>query len=381
MAKQQQQGQSSGSESSLDFFWLMALVAVGGVLIWYFGKAYIAPVIFSIRNYELVAIRYIADIWANIAQFIHLPAPNLDKINDLQAFLATNPKTTNLSTVIDVSNQVGSYMMIPFSVILIVLAIILYISHITLRFKNKFSMNRLKAIEHENWPQITPVTNLNLVKQDLDEGPWAMAMTPLQFAKKNNLVREETIGNKTNLVLLEGAAHRVFTLQLGPLWSCIENTPIHTQALFAIFACRANRDRESGDKILMQIAASTSQGKLDFTGVKEIVAKHLNSPLVQHVIRRHAYVSTIMASMLELARTDGVLGSAEFLWLKPVDRKLWYVLNSVGRQTPFAESAGAFAHWQAEKIIQRAMKVAMVDQAVTALKIALADILYEPEQQ
>ena len=57
----------------------------------------------------------------------------------------------------------------------------------------------------------------------------------------------------------------------------------------------------------------------------------------------------LIASLLEMARIDGVLASAEFLWLKPVDRRMWYMLNCVGRQTAVAEIAGLFAHWQAEK--------------------------------
>ncbi len=46
---------------------------------------------------------------------------------------------------------------------------------------------------------------------------------------------------------------------------------------------------------------------------------------------------------------DGVQASADFLWLKPIDRRLWYMLNTVGRQTPFAEVAGPYAHWLAER--------------------------------
>ncbi len=35
-----------------------------------------------------------------------------------------------------------------------------------------------------NWPQITPVLDLDLIKTDIDKGPWAMAMTPMQFCKR-----------------------------------------------------------------------------------------------------------------------------------------------------------------------------------------------------
>ena len=53
--------------------------------------------------------------------------------------------------------------------------------------------------------------------------------------------------------------------------------------------------------------------------------------------------------MLVAARTDGVLASAEFLWLKPVDRQLWFMLNSIGRRTPFVEVSAPYAHWLVER--------------------------------
>ena len=57
-----------------------------------------------------------------------------------------------------------------------------------------------------------------------------------------------------------------------------------------------------------------------------------------------SYALTLMGSMLELARADGVLAVAEFIWLKPVDRRLWYMLGSAGRQTPFVEVSGPSSH-------------------------------------
>ncbi len=94
------------------------------------------------------------------------------------------------------------------------------------------------------------------------------------------------------------------------------------------------------------------------------------------VIASHAYELTVMSSMLELARYDGVLSSSDFLWLKPVDRKAWFVLNCVGRRTPVCESAGIFAHWLAEKELGRKSVLPRVESAVIALESALTEIAY-----
>lgn len=89
----------------------------------------------------------------------------------------------------------------------------------------------------------------------------------------------------------------------------------------------------------------------------------------------------MLPSLLEFARQDGVLPSAEFLWLKPLDRRLWFLLNCVGRQTPFAEIAGAFAHWKAEKEFGKPLTVPMVEEAVNGLEIAVKEIIYKPDEE
>lgn len=290
------------------------------------------------------------------------------------------PGEVNFNVLANVSTVVGNYLRYPFAVILLGLAFLVYRANMVTKFKTVFTMQRLKKLEQKDWPQIAPVADLDLIKQELDEGPWAMALTPMEFCKQNNLLKYEEVNAQKTVSLISGAAHRALALQLGPIWTRAEKLPIHTQALFAIFAARANRDREAADRLLLQIAASANSGKLNFTGTQELLAKHVNSKLVTRLTARHAYMYAVMASMLELARTDGVLATAEFLWLKPVDRKLWYILNSVGRQTAVPEVAGAFAHWIAERKLARPLKVPMVDEAVKALDMALKEIIYEPEE-
>ncbi len=381
---QQQQG-GNGADNSLDFLWLVVILVVSIGLIWYFGKNHIANAVFFLRDYEIIVIQYILTGWTRVMQFLHLPmlAANTENLTTWQQFMAGKPTNVSFSALTDLSTAVGNYYRIPVAIVLVALGIKIYFSHLTSKFRTTFSMQRLRNLERENWPQITPVVNLDLVKQDLDQGPWAMAMTPLEFVKQNKLIQAvEKAEAKTTVTLVPGEVRRVIALQLGPLWQGPSKLPIHMQALLAVFAARANRDREGADAILNRISISANSGKLDFTGVRELLDKHVrDNKLVAKAINQHAYVYTVMASMLELARTDGVLACADFLWLKPVDRRLWYMLNSVGRQTAVTEIAGAFAHWLAEKKVRRPLKVPMVDEAVRALEVALQEIIYEPEEE
>ena len=123
----------------------------------------------------------------------------------------------------------------------------------------------------------------------------------------------------------------------------------------------------------------TSTTKFDYSGVDQLCAKHEKTVPVQEILQRHAYVSTVMAAMLEAARSDGVQASADFLWLKPLDRRMWYTLNTVGRQTPFVEVAGIFAHWVAEKGANKKLLVPMVEEATKALELALQEVVYRPD--
>ena len=54
-------------------------------------------------------------------------------------------------------------------------------------------MKTLKEHERNIWPHIIPVAKLDLVNTDIHKGPWAMATSPMNFAKRNNLIVFECI--------------------------------------------------------------------------------------------------------------------------------------------------------------------------------------------
>lgn len=209
-----------------------------------------------------------------------------------------------------------------------------------------------------------------------------MAEAPLDFCKKHDLlVVEKAEEGPAAWKVKPGEAEQLFVLQMGPLWEGVQVLPIHVKALLVIFVGRANKDKKVVDNLLAQIAMSAAHGKLDFSGVEESLRKYQDSKLITWLAGRHAYVATLMASMLQIARSDGVLATSEFLWLKPVDRRLWFALNSVGRQTAVVEVSGIFAHWLAEKKLRRPLKTPMVREAVVALEAAVKEILYTADEE
>ncbi|MDF1796605.1 MAG: type IVB secretion system coupling complex protein DotM/IcmP [Coxiellaceae bacterium] len=374
--------QQNATDQTANFFWMLCLILAAGLILWWVDKKYIITILFYIRGFEIDLVKWFADGYTTLAQWLHLPMPDLHhSLGWWQNFIAQHPNHENMkfAVVTQLSSDVGKWMGFPVAIILIIMACILYTRHSTARFVRSYSMDSLRKLEVENWPQISPVINLDLVKQDLDKGPWAMSALPLDYCKRNELIAVGEKDGQKIWVVKKAEASRQFVLQVGQLWPGLARAPIHLQALCVVFMARAEHKRDLADKLLIQIASSSASGKLNFTGVKEATAQFQGSRLLRWLEDRHAFTTTLMASMLEVGRSDGVLATSEFLWLKPVDRRMWYILNTVGRQTAMVEVAGAYAHWLAEKKLHRRMKTPMVKMAVSALEETVENILYVDE--
>ncbi|MBI5447337.1 MAG: type IVB secretion system coupling complex protein DotM/IcmP [Gammaproteobacteria bacterium] len=370
-----QQGSGGQQDSGLGPFWIIAALFFALYVVWSNYHTEIVGSFLKLKYYEALAIVYVDPSIDPLARMLgNLTPAEYAKIDPDQ--------------VIAISEAVGRYWRWPVLAFCILGGGFIYKRSPRLHYRRMYTMQSLIDAEEGDWPQITPVVKINLVKTHLDEGPWASAQTPLQFVKKYKIFKEvpaESIEPmlahkmKRYIALLPEQAYRVLSMQMGKLWTGIDKQPIYIQALFAAFAAKHAGKTEIAANLLIQISRSSAAGKLNFAGVKQLLNKHVNEKKIQEICANHAYMLTVMASMLELARQDGVLSSADFLWLKPLDRQLWYMLNTVGRQTAYVEVAAAYAHWRAEIEFGRKIKVPMVGEAVKALDVALKDILYVPE--
>lgn len=377
--------QQNATDQTANFFWLLVIIFGAFIAVWFFERSWILTPIFALRLFEVHILLQVASVWNVVAPYLHLPALPVNNLLRVKTYILTQPtKSVTVEYFSVINNYMGHWMRYPISVILVSLGLISYLRHGSVLFRNHHTMDTLKKAEQENWPQITPVLSIDLIKEDPEVGPWAMPRRPLDFCKENNIARLNPHPEQEDRHLWaieEGTATRVFTLQLGQLWQGVDKLPIHVKALLVVFLARAHRERPVASKILTQIAASSASGKLDFSGVSELLEKYRDSTYLKWAEKHHAYVLTVMATILEMARSDGVIATAEFLWLKPVDRRLWFMLNTVGRQTAVVEVAGPFAHWLAERKLKRRLKTPMVKEAVTALEMEMRNILHIPDEE
>ena len=369
----QQGGPEGGDKNAYALLWMLAGLGIVGFLVWYFFSQQLKMAFLWIRRYEALGIGFFTDR-VNVAT---------------QWLYRAYPEDVTKESALKISEFIGDFLMVPAIGLLMLMGLYLFKTHVGMRYTKRYSIDTLAKQEQKNWPQIAPVINLDLVAADVTKGPWAMAMNPMQFSKHYKLLTVELIQDRKAVwrqegipkaTLLPEKAHHIFTSQLGPLWTGPEDLPPHTKALYAIFLTRAEHEPEIARNYLGQLASSAAKGAMDYSETNKLIRQYGKAKAVQLCLTRHAYVYTVMASMLELARLDGVLASADFLWLKPVDRRLWYVLNTVGRQVAPCEVAGIFAHWLAEKEMHRPLSVPMVDQAVKALDLGLSNMIYVAEE-
>ena len=373
MPPQQQQQSGSGGDNSLAPVWVTVFFLLVIYLIWYFAHEHIVAFIFKLN------------VWQGKLVSLFVNDPKLSA--DIYLMETIDPISVKWNQFVTLTGSVGNYIRYPFIVILSVLAFWLYNSNIKLKFRRVHDMKTLRMQEQKNWTSIMPVVKEDLIDTDITKGPWAMAMSPLEFSRRHKLLKkEDTIletpmpGMEMTAGIRRGDAKRVFTLQLGPYFDGFERCSPHVCALAAIFFARINRDRSAATLILNTVNMTWTSGKPNYAIAKPILKKYINTELVQEAIGKHAYLMTVMASLLQAARADGVVPCSEFLWLKPTDRRLWYMLNCVGRQTPFSEVAGPFAHWIAEKALRRPSMVPMIDEAIKALENGVKEVKLSPKE-
>jgi intracellular multiplication protein IcmP len=374
MPAQQGGGGGNGNDDSLGILWFMGAVFAVGWIIWHFGHHHLKAFFIAVRQLEIDALAFfLRDNATIVALKGHI--------------LSLSPGALTPQNSKSVSAALGYYWRWPI-VAFCIIGMILMLRHA--RYKKVHTMQTLLDQESLDWPQVGIVKKLDLAGTPIDQGPWAMALSPLQFAKKYHLLKVEKIpdgkaawrgSDKYKMTVEKDRAQRLFSVQLGPIFTHPLRMPSHAQALFALFAARAAHDVKTAVLIQRHLALSAAQGKVDYSLAKKYVMKYFKDKAVERCMQRHGYIITMMASMLELGRTDGVLASADFLWLKPIDRRLWYMLNGMGRQVAFAEVAGAVAHWRVEKELERPLSVPVVDMAVVALEEALGKVLYQPDTE
>lgn len=345
MAKKNQP--ASGGDSGGE---LLLVFGIGLILfmVWYAYHTKIATLLLSIRMGQSWVISWFTN-----------------SLTEDRAWMKYVPRSAvTFDDMVSISTKVGSYIRWVTVPILIGLGIFLFRKSPTERFRRTYTDKTLPLAVASLYPWMRISITNDFSKMDQQKGPWAIALTERQFTRKHKLRNE-------NGEIDRDRSAAVFIKQVGNIYMGVSSMKPHMRALYALFISRANRDFKAGDKLLLQLANSYADGKPNFDGVDALIEKYKDSKIVKKITTHHAYERTLLMSLLERSR-GGENGKEYlppnwFLWLKGVDRNLWYSLADVGRRTPHVESAGVFCHWLTEKSRQKKLEVPNVKNAIDGL--------------
>lgn len=133
------------------------------------------------------------------------------------------------------------------------------------------------------------------------------------------------------------------------------------KAIFAIlapYAFGAKKGRDQSRRVIDALnysAYGTPEGEanLSVPEVAESFNQWRDHPMAARLAKVHHWEHTYLFALLEQARRSGKIGTWSFIWLKPMNRIMFYVLNSCGRKTPHSEAALAFSQFQFEQRVVR----------------------------
>ena len=175
------------------------------------------------------------------------------------------------------------------------------------------------------------------------------------------------------------ACREAMKTQLGSPWNGLAKAKPHVRAIMALaFLNRVKGDkasREFAEKLAL-VCLSTPPGDKRAKGLDRVAASVLADRKAVARIEKwasgHAWTNT--AAIAVFAKGGpfqawgggdaGVLPSSSVLWLKEMDRPLWYALNNVGRRAFHVEGAGAVCHFFHERAAGRLLDEPMVDEAI-----------------
>lgn len=141
---------------------------------------------------------------------------------------------------------------------------------------------------------------------------------------------------------------------------CFPDRFSHTgKVIYALLCAHAfggdegKKDYAKARDQLNNSARGVAHGFCNLTVVQWLYDKYRNNPTARKLFAIHHWEHTYLYELLVQAKRQGKCGHWEYIWLKPMNRILFYTQNTVGRLTPHTESAATFAQYIYERRVAR----------------------------
>jgi hypothetical protein len=273
------------------------------------------------------------------------------------------------------------------------------------RYSRKLDLEDLLQIQVKTFPRIRPILHLAGRMKESERGPFTVLRSPYAWSVLHGVIEPRPDASRT---WRADKAREAFAAQL----SAPGVEAVHHRWMVAVFGSIALGERSAGggsaylgDVLLDGLAAAFVarpvgvNRRLFDLRVKlglwswarwrgdvvfsielpaslnaQLTATHgrvIASKLWADVCTRHAHIESRLVTLLGMAQAKVPVPPAAFLWIKVLDRTLWYALHGVGLLPSTSESAGIRAHMQAEAAHGSALTAPSVQAAVDALYVEL----------
>lgn len=154
----------------------------------------------------------------------------------------------------------------------------------------------------------------------------------------------QIVNLKHDLVDIEGKKELIFMDRLSNEGKAI-------LCILAPYAFNKNKGREESAEVKDALnysayGSKNGQANLAVEEAQQAFAKWRKSPEVNRLALKHHWEYPFLCALLTLAQRRGKIGTWQFIWLKPMNRVMFYSLNTVGRATPHAQAAMTFSQQQ-----------------------------------
>jgi hypothetical protein len=361
-----------------------------------------------------------------------------------EQLMASNPAATTTAEALARLGYAGQWYAFCLVLVVAFMAWRGWRMSVTDQFHRSFTMRTLLENNRKTHPSIAPILNWqqarnrSILDEDADKGPWMVARQPIQFAAEHGLLKDKNnmpiakdmllgedkladpyspiLSSPETVTFDREKAVELLRDQFGArsheIFAGFHRMPKYLQKLGLSFLLYGTERKKEAYVLLDSMSlsyfppqeerpgrwekkknfpywryapavkAAPQLMNLGFAWSKKEIDALLQGREAKRVLAPHLkYTHLVILALYEFARKKGVLPTADFIWLRPTNRSLFYLLNNFGRRTAWTEIAGPWAHYQAETCLAErdpallkklhALNCKWVDEGVNALEFAM----------
>lgn len=393
--------QPAAKDNDGDGFWLvLILIVLTSIIVNMFWEYF---------SYPIMRLRYYEAIFPLVPHSLSIPV--------LEWIGSTTPTDVTSKDISGSGELLSKFWRWPVLALVIFLGWRLYNykTDMAIRYGKIYNKTTFAKQESEEWPVIKPLIRKNYFDIPLDDPIEGMRTVPRKWCINKQLLfpfdEKYATGDygayvviADDEVLLIDRVKQSLAGQLGRKWTGYENLLRHEKSLFIAFLSHlADIKNNNDEKLMMHIinelaeqfckAESTQDMKLIYSPTAEQWAPFLldttneipcpapgawnleelskAKTILNMVIAGHAYVRTVLMTLIQLARKNGKLPHNWFRWLKSTDRITWYCICDLGLEEDdmpsSIDAAGVRSHWLWERRTKTALIEPMINQVIPGL--------------